>query len=407
VNNLSKSILKTFLATMAVVALLCQPARAQFGMGGGMDPTQFMAPISKKAIESYAQMLGMDKDQKDAAMALQEGYRSSFKQLQTETQKFYKEMTEKAQESGDFMAMAKEAAKAGQQLQEKGEKLESGFLEDIKALLTDVQKDKWPRVERARRRDKTLRFGFYSGQNMDLVRLLQGVGVKPDSSPELAGQVDRYELEMDKDLKAFEAWGKEQQENQGKMFEGGFDMSKIQDMMKKMGELSKAMRDTNVTFARSISMVLPPEKQAQFDLEVRKKSYPRVYRESYTSKALAEAEKFNDLDSDQKASIAALKSDYARDLEAANKAWAAAITDKEDKNGGSLGMIMMMGQGDSNDEVGRAHQVRKDLDTRVKDRLLGTLTESQKSRLPEDKVDPKDNNPMAGFMNFDPPEQDE
>jgi hypothetical protein len=351
----------------------------------------------------------MDKDQKEAALALQEGYKSSFKQLQAEVQKLSKEAMEKAQDSGDFMATMKEAVKAGKVLTDKGEKLEKGFLEDVKSLLNDSQKEKWPRVERARRRDTAMRIGFMSGQNVDLVKMLAAAGVKPDATPEIADQVERYEVQIDKDLQAFENWGKDQQANQVKAMEDGsmFDMSKVQDMMKKMGELSKAQVDTNSAFAKSIAAVLPPDKQEKFETEVKKKSFPRVYRESYVSKAIAEAEKFADLDGEQKSAVSELKSGYARELDAANKTWAAAIRDREEKNGGSLGMMMMMGQGDGKDEVGQARKARKDLDERTKEKLLATLKEDQKKRLPEDKPEAKDNNPMAGFMNIDPPEAED
>jgi hypothetical protein len=408
VNNLSKSILKTVLVAVAVVALWCQPARAQFGMGGG-DMSQWMAPVTKKAVESYAAMLGLDKDQKEAALALQDGYRSSFKQLSTDMQKAFKDLQEKAQDSGDFVAMGKEMGKLGTDFQGKMEKLEKGFLEDVKALLSDQQKEKWPRVERARRRDTGLRFGFVSGQNVDLVKMLQAVGAKTDAPPELAEQVDRYELDTDKNLQAFEKWGKEQQAKQQKMMEDGGmpDFGKIQDMMKELADMAKAQRDTNRTYAKSIGALLPPETQAKFELEIKKRSFPRVYREAYAAKAIGEAEKFNDLDADQKTAIADLKAGYARDVNAANKKWAAAIEDREEKNGGTLGAMMsgFMGGGNQDDEVGQARNARKEIDDRAKDKLLAVLKEDQKKRLPEDKPDPKDKGGMD-FFNFDPPEQD-
>ncbi len=410
-NRPFRSTLKAAIAAVLVVFVGIQPARAQFGMGGG-DMTQYMVPITKKSLETYAALVGMDKEQKEAAIALQEGYRSSFKQLQAEIQKTSKEMMEKVQDSGDWASMGKEMAKMGKDMTDKMEKLEKGFLEDVKSLLNDKQKELWPRVERTRRRDTAMRFSLMAGQNVDLVKMVQAVGAKIDAPPELAEQVDRYEVEMDKQLKAFEVWGKDQQAKQAKAMEDGgmnFDFGKIQEMMKEMAAMAKSMRDTNRQYAKSIQALLPADKQAKFDYEIKKKSFPRVYKESYPTRAIAEAEKFNDLDGSQRDALVALKDGYLRELDAANKAWAAAIEDREEKLGGTMGAMMagfMPGEKDKKDEVGDARKARKELDSKTKEKLLAILKEEQKSRLSEDKPDPKEK-PGFDFMPFEPAEPDE
>ena len=196
------------------------------------------------------------------------------------------------------------------------------------------------------------------------------------------------------------------------MMEGGmqnFDMTKIQDMMKEMTTMAKAIRDTNRQFARTVEPLLPADKQAKFDMEIKRRSFPKVYKEGYPAKAIAEAMKFNDLDASQKETIALLKEGYERDVETANKAWAAAIEEREEKNGGTMGAMMAMytGGGDGKDAVGDARKARRELDGRVKDKLMTLLNEEQKKRLPEDKPDPKDNRMGMDFFNVDPPEQDD
>ncbi len=407
-----RSITKAIAVAAVALIVWVQPVQAQFGMGGGGDMSQYMAPITKKAVESYATLLGMDKEQKEAAIALQEGYRSSFKQMQADIQKTTKEMMEKIQDSGDWSSMGKEMAKMGKDMTEKMEKLEKGFLDDVKSLLNDKQKENWPRVERTRRRDTALRMTLMAGQNVDLVKMLQSVGVKTDAPPELAEQVDRYEIEMDKALKAFEVWGKDQQSKQVKAMEDGgmnFDMASIQAMMKEMANMARGMRDTNRQYAKTIQAMLPADKRAKFDYEIKKKSFPRVYKESYAIRAISEAEKFNDLDAGQKESLATLKDGYVREQEALNKTWAAAIEDREEKLGGTMGAMMagfMPGEKDKKDDVGDARKARKELDQRTKDKLLTILKEDQKSRLPEDKPDPKDKQGFD-FMPIDPPEPDD
>jgi hypothetical protein len=388
---------------------LCMPARAQVGMGGG-DLTQFVTPVSKKSMNAWAQMVGMDKDQKDAALALLEGYQSQHKAMVEEMQKSFKEAQEKIQESGDWASMQKEMAAGGKKLTEKMEKLEKGFLGDVKSLLNEKQAENWPRVERARRRENGLRMGFMAGQNVDLEKMLANVQVTPDSNPELMDLVLRYEADMDRELQAFETWGKDQQAKQADMKpEDMMDPSKWTAVLKEMGDLAKKMKDVNRQYAKSMQAVLPAEKQAKFDLEVKRKSFPRVYREAYVEKAMSEADKFSDLTPEQKDSIASLRAGYVREAEGLNKDWASAIEAKEEKHGGSIGAMMsgmMGGGGGEKDEVKEARAARKELDDRTKERLLAVLKEDQKSRLPEDKPDRRDNGMNFGF-DIDPPEVDD
>jgi hypothetical protein len=404
----TRSVVLCVAVLVAAAFVTVAPARAQFGMMGGGDFTQFMAPVSKRSIETYAALLGMDKEQKEAALALQEGYKSSFSNLTAQMQKAFKEMGEKAQDTQDYTVFSKEAPKIGKEFGEKMEKLEKGFFEDVKTLLSEQQQERWPRVERARRRETGLRFGFVSGQNLDLIKILGAIGVKTDASPELAQQVERYELDMDKGLQAMERWGKEQQAKQGEIDPMHFDMGKMQDMMKQLGEMAKQMRDVNRQYTRTLAPLLPADKQAKFEDEIKRKSFPRVYRESYASKALAEAANFADLDATQRDSIAALKSTYERDLDAANRKWAAAIEEREEKAGGSIMAMMggLMGNRDGSDAIGDARKARKELDERTKDRLVTLLREDQQKRLPEDKADPKEGFGMDMF-NIEPPEQDD
>jgi len=288
------------------------------------------------------------------------------------------------------------------------ERLEKGFMSDVKSLLNEKQLEEWPRVERARRRDNGLRFGFMAGQNMDLLKMLEAAKVDLDKSPELNEQVLRYELDMDRELQAFEKWGKDQQAKQAEAADM-FDMNKIQEMLKEMTEVSTRMRDVNRQHAKAIMALLPEEKQNAFDLEVKRKSYPRVYREAYIQRAMTQAAGFEDLTSEQKEAIARLKDGYAREAEGLNRTWAAAIDEKQEKQGGAIGSMMsgFMGGGNEKDPVADARKSRRELDERMKERLLAFLTEDQKARLPEDKPDPRENRMMDFGFDFDVPEQDE
>jgi len=390
------------LAVLVLIGLV-PAARAQMGMG--MDPSQFSAPINRRSLDDYAKLLSLTPDQKDALKSLYDSYVASHAETMKEMQKVFSDAQEKMQDTGDMKVFQKEMPKKMQAIGAKVEKLETGFYEDAKALLSADQQANWPKVERHRRREKGLRFGFLSGQAVDLVRVVNALKVDPATVPGLADQLDRYEADMDRAIAAFEKFGKEQEKRQEEFAD--FDMSKMQEMMtkvkemmKQMLEISKGMRDVNRQYARTIQPLLPEDLRPKFEAEFNRRAYPRVYRESYVTKALGAAAGFNDLSAEQKQQIGEMKAEYVREVDAANKRWASATDDREDKTGGQfMEMMDMWGGGGGNegvkDAANKAHDDRKDLDKRYKEKLLALLSEDQKGRLPEEK---KEQNGMFGMM---------
>jgi hypothetical protein len=249
-----------------------------------------------------------------------------------------------------------------------------------------------------------------------MVRVVDSLKVDPAATPGLSDQLDRYEVDMDRAIAAFDKFSKEQEKEQERFTED-FDMSKlaemmpkIKSMMKDMLSIAKGMRDVNRQYARSIEPLLPEAQRPKFESEINRRAYPRIYRESYVSKALAAAAGFNDATAEQKSQIAEMKKSYLAELDPANKKWASATDDREDKTGGQmLEMMDMWGSAGSDakeqktkeegekakEEANKAMADRKRLDKQYKEKLLALLTDEQKDRLPEEK---KDAGGMFGMM---------
>ncbi len=400
---------------LALLAVAAAPVPAQF-VGAGADfGAMGMTRVGRKSVQGYAKLVGMDQAQADAAMALQEGYAESHRALTKQFQADMQKIQEEFQDTQDFSVFQKKMPKMAKEFGEKMEALEKGFMSDIRALLTPAQETAWPKVERMRRRETGLRVSMVSGQGVDLVDVLGDLKVDPSASPDLADQLDRYELDMDKKLVAMEEWGKEQQKAWTDQ-EDAFDFSKMSEMMKKaeemmkeMSEQSKSIRDVNRQYTRTLLPLVPADQQAKFDHEVKRRSFPRVYRTPWVSKAMTAADGFGDANAEQKAALAELRGGYDRELAAANAKWAAAIEAREEKTGGSMLAMMQAMQGGETggDEISEARQARKDLDDRYKDKLGTLLNADQKSRLPEEKSDPHQQADFMGMMGVDDLEGEE
>jgi uncharacterized protein YjiS (DUF1127 family) len=136
---------------------------------------------------------------------------------------------------------------------------------------------------------------------------------------------------------------------------------------------------------------IPPDKQADFEAKVRTSRFPQVYRESFTSKALAAATQFKDLDDNQKKGIEEIRASYERDAVGANERLAQAITAAEADGGGdeSFAFLNRMAGGDQGGEsdLVKARRARRELDRNTIDKLKDLLTPSQVDRLPEREED--------------------
>lgn len=347
--------------------------------------------ISKRSVDQYAAILHLSDEQKDAAMTLHEGYLAAFRRAGQERAAAMRDLFQNADEE-DRGALMEEMPRIQKKWKDATDKLNKGFLADVKSLLTPDQESVWPKVERARRREVGLRGGQLSGSSVDLVDVLRTI--KPETlhldesaRAALAEAIEQYEADLDRQiaekdriLATIEPW------EPGR----GIDLDTMQEQMKKSREAFALVRDVNEKSARKLEHLIPEPQRAQFASEVKRRSFPRVYRTSRVSKAIEAALKLDDVDSDQKKQIAGLKEAYEKELGTVNDAWAAAIRENDDKEGGGLvgmgGAQVRLSFGDDSGDKGPladARKARRDLDARMKDRLDSLLTPAQRERLPK------------------------
>jgi len=392
---------RAFFLAFSIVALtqifLPAKASAQFGMMGNSQAMQ--QTISRRGLDTYCRMLSFDKDQKEVAVALLEGHQSALSTMQKEMQDSMAGLAEKMQDGG-FEEYQKEMPKVMKSMGEKAEGLEKGFFDDLKALCNEDQLAQWPAVERFRRRETAMRFGFVSGSAVDLISISDRIKPTPTSESEYKETLSAYELEVDRILVNFEQIGKDAQKG---MLEPGamFDMKRIETMMKKFYDSAVMIRDINRNYARKLDGILLESDRAKLTSEINRRSFPRIYRDSHTQQILKTALKFEDLKPEQKEQLAAINESHAREAASINEKWAKAMEEKEAKAGGTLMVMIQSFQtmndgGDKEDPVKEQREARKALDDKTKDKVEAMLTPDQKSKLPAKKH--AEFNPMADFM---------
>src|SRR5262249_12555080 len=154
------------------------------GPGGG--------GISSTGLEQYEKILGLTAAQKESAAALHEAYQQDRAAANRDMQDQMKSAREGIQD-GDFSVMRDQITAIMRKYGEKTSALEKQFIDDFKSLLTPAQADRWPQVERLRRREQWLRGGgMVSGSGVDLTTLVDSLGLSDADRAKLATSLDEY-----------------------------------------------------------------------------------------------------------------------------------------------------------------------------------------------------------------------
>ncbi|MBL8964102.1 MAG: hypothetical protein KF787_09970 [Phycisphaeraceae bacterium] len=388
------------IAAVGVASILSPAAHGQPGgagrggpQGGGMRGMMgdlFSSPVTNREIDLFTQVAGLTTDQKEAAKTILEGYQENFRSRSNRVQRDMDRVREKFQETRD-PGVWLELRTTMQDFRAQRTQMEEQFFSDFKSLLTPQQVERWPAIERAHRRSRTLGRGMISGERADLIQIMESSAFPVDVQATVLPVLGDYEEALDRALiarnKAYDEVADAFQ--QGGMGDG---FARAQELFAKGREASIRVRELNRRYARQILDMLPETSKEAFDSAFKRASYPDVYRPTSAGRQISAAEQFTDLDDTQKESLSAVKTTYARSLAAINEKMAAAITRREEEfdprqmmqrmgRGGRGG-----GQGD-NDQTAELRREKRALDETTAANLRKILREDQVGRLPQEGDD--------------------
>jgi len=381
----SRSIFVWFpLAVVVLLGLLASPARAQFGMGmGGGDPMEMS--IAREAVDRYAEILGFDDVQRETALMLHREYLDSYKQASDALTDAMRKLQEEAGRSRDWEAMMKPMGKIMLGWMDRSAELESQFLSDLRMLAIEpAQEEAFVRVERAHRREQVGVWGqmvTVSGGTINLFDVAQSVEV--DGNGDARQALLSYEAEIDPIYERTIDRVSDFTRQQLKQMQEGFEwdeeaMTRMQEAMTDLSDLGKQAKSINARYARQIMQLLPAERQAAWDREVKERTWPTVYRKSKVERQMEAAGKLEDLSSTQRESLDAMRQSYEREASPINQRWADAVDKQAENNEGNW-----WGWGQDNSEIEAIQEERNELDDRFVERVRAILTPAQLEAMPE------------------------
>lgn len=349
-----------------------------FGPGGGND-------IQRESFERIGRLLKLDEAQRDAAKTLFDEYRKQIEEIQSEQREAMKPVIESMQdgEHGDAM---KKIGEISRKADARRKAATEQFTSDLKSVLTDAQSQAWPSVERMRRRDRELPGGSVSGASVDLIAVMDRIGLSEADRVKVADVLSEYENEMDARLND-RAKALAKTEDPMKSVESGqvmtLDIESMMERAKIDREDSLKTRQLNQRFAKRLAEALPEAKKSAFEAEVRAQSYRRIYRESEAARILKNAQNLKDLTPEQAQTLKELAAKYTREADAANAKWAAELEKAEaDGRASSGGFMIRMGDSQT-PELDAAKKARRDLDRSFADQAQNLLTPAQRDQLPK------------------------
>ncbi len=267
------------------------------------------------------------------------------------------------------------------------DELDADFLEEVRLVLDDAQRERWSRFQRDRRRMIGLTDGgLVSGDSVDLVDVVERTRLSEDARAAALPVLDRYIAEMDR-LMIEIAEARDELDKQALDAFADFDFSAqepdftaFNELLNGATQLSAQIRDVNQRYASLLARTIGGEEGDRIERAYLSAAYPAVFRTSSAERTLDAALSFDDLTDEQRESIETLRDRYFREVERSNEAWVDAIQEAE--SGGTI-EDLFAGVGFGDEAERQARRDRRDLDRRYADTVRNLLNDEQSARLPQ------------------------
>lgn len=284
--------------------------------------------------------------------------------------------------------------------------MRKGFIDGLKATLSDDQLALWPAFERFLTREKTLPRARLAGEGTNLILVLDNLELPPAAFEKVEPMLDDYEVRLDEALRSrndylFQSTGK-----MFKALEQG-DADEANRILERQVAYRTAVRDVNDEYRTAFVAALGEMPEARvLEDAILAEAYERVYRPTNTRRAFDAVLAMEGVDPGVLESIVALDQSYVVELSGLNRQLYETVRKEEPARttreaqrfvgfvtaamsgdfsamgmGGGGGMF---GRGDEGpDPVREAFDKRETVENSYMDRLKALLTPEQVEALPK------------------------
>ena len=289
--------------------------------------------LTRRDMELIDKVVRFDAGQREIAAALFDGYVDQINEQSAAHRNLIQSLYQEAQRVADRTTINERIHAENDQWATARIALNNELFESIKALLTQAQLERWPMVERDRRRRTTLNVSprFYA-ENVDLIDIADAVQLESDSRDAIDPALNNWADELDGLLQsrtaAQDLWAKtvESPRSAGE----SPDAQKQKECSDLLNHRSQSIRDLNVRYASLIFTQLPTPGNADFRAAFNLAAYPVIYRATPADHYIDAALKLSELATEQIDAIANIRRDYDEQILAINDQLAVIMRRQED-----------------------------------------------------------------------------
>lgn len=278
-------------------------------------------------------------------------------------------------------------------------KMKAQFLDDVKGQLSDAQLERWPRLERALRREKQLPQGRLSGEKTDLVVIMRQLDVPMDVRLEAKDAIAAYEGALDGALLARQT---QQEASQPRIRKALTDNDHAGGLaeLERIVAMRIAVRDVNDSNIETLAVAFGPEWGPRFRERALRDAYPLACRPGPLDPFVENVLAVPGLSEEQIAQVNALKTEFDASMADLQTRFITKIRSSEPDR--ETERVRLAADRNRGVEVSKGEQepykeLISERDRRVDDtrnRIIALLTEEQQKAIP-------------GIEKYRPPTEDE
>lgn len=384
------------LASSAILAVGCAlgtaPAAAQFGGQAGFADA-FQPDFLARDVSLFVESLGLEEWQRPIIETFLTDYQATFASGVEGVRQRMSAMRDQLSTTDPSEVMRKVLEPIDQWNSEKL-RLRDEFLENVRSQLSDQQLERWPRFERAFRREKSLDRGELQGESVNLLLIVRELQLAPRDQAELAPVFEEYEQRLDNALthrqrvieaqqpKVKDAMGNADQES---------GLVAMETIMAARVVVREAQDAGIVAIREALRGVSGDQLATTFEEMALRRAYPKVYRSDPILPLFENAREIESLSPEQRTAIDDLEARYVVEIVGANEALATAYRAEEPKEPRRRVALMQARQQGADavarlraepDAISTARKQREELYDRYRQALMAILNEDQQKSMP-------------------------
>jgi hypothetical protein len=384
------------LAASALLAVGCAfgtaPATAQFGGQAGFADA-FQPDFLARDVSLFVEALGLEEWQRPIIETFLSDYQASFASGVEGVRQRMSGMRDQLSTTDPSEVMKKVLEPIDRWNGEKL-RLRDEFLENVRSQLSDQQLERWPRFERAFRREKSLDRGELQGESVNLLLIARELQLGPREQSELATVFEEYEQRLDNALthrqrvieaqqpKVKEAMGNADQES---------GLLAMEAIMAARVVVRQAQDEGLVAIRDALRRIAGDEVASRFEEMALRRGYPKVYRTDPIIPLFENARDIPSLSPEQRTALDDLEARYVVEIAGANTALANAYRAEEPKEPRRRVALMEARQQGADavarlraepDAISSARKQREELYDRYRQAIMAILNEDQQKSMP-------------------------